>query len=123
MSNFWKDRHEIHAPEQVTGTVGGDGFAQVCGTLDRDPELRETRLRSVDDDVQTLVEVRFGISVPSISPEAQECVAFGELAECIGTLKKGRRLRVIGRYKYASSQVVVHAATIPPNLMEDIFLG
>jgi hypothetical protein len=110
MSNFWKDRHEIHPCEQITGTFGGDGFAQVCGLLDEDPDLRRTTFRS-DDDEQVLFEVRFAISVPSITPEPQQCQAVGELAECIGKLKKGRRLRVIGRYKYASSQVLVHAAT------------
>jgi single-stranded DNA-binding protein len=110
MSNFWKDRHEIHSSEQVTGTIGGEWFAQLCGNLDRDPELRETRLRSADGDVQSLVEVRFGISVPSITPGAQECVAFGELAELIGAEKKGQRLRIIGRFKYREGAVVVHTA-------------
>jgi Single-strand binding protein family len=114
MSNFWKDRLEIHKSEQVTGTAGGDGYASVCGNLDRDPELRETRLRS-EDDVEILVEARFGISIPSITPDVQECVAYGALAARIGEeLKQGRRIRVIGRYvigRYSEPVVVVHSAT------------
>ena len=109
MSDFWKDRIEIHSPEEVTGTVGGDGFAQVCGSLDEDPDLRTTTFRSQDDE-SILVEVRFAISAPSIRSEPQECIAVGELAASLGALKKGQRLKVIGRYKYREQQVVVHSA-------------